>query len=89
MLGSVKDRVEAFEECVTVYKVETLSGRCANVIDDEVDVVPRAADELVERTRPNLRVWGELERRAAGREKERLEIGILRWGDAEETDGGV
>jgi hypothetical protein len=89
VLGSVEDRVEAFEECVTVYEVETLSGGCANIMDDEVDVVRRAPDELVECARPNLRVWGELERRAPDREEERLEIGILRRGDAEETVGVV
>lgn len=52
-------------------------------MDDKVDAVRRTVDERVERARPDLRVRGELERRAAGHEEERLEVGILLRRDAE------
>ena len=54
-------------------------------MDDEVDVVRRTVDEGVECTRPNLRVRGELERRVADCEEERLQVGVLLWRDAEQA----
>jgi hypothetical protein len=89
VFASVEDGVEALKERVPVDKVEALSGGRANVVDDEVNAIRRAANEGVERARPYLRVRGELEGPAAGREEERLEIGELRRGDAEHARGGV
>jgi len=54
-------------------------------LDDEVDAVRRTVDEGVECTRPDLRVRGELERRAADCEEERLEVGVLLRRDAEQA----
>jgi hypothetical protein len=85
----IEDGVETLKEGVAVDKVKALSGRIANVVDDEVYAICRAADEGVERARPDLCVRSELERRAAGREEERLEVGVLRGRDAEQTSGGV
>jgi hypothetical protein len=85
----IEDGVETLKEGVAVDKVEALSGRIANVVDDKVYAIRRAADEGVERARPDLCVRGELERRAASSEEERLEVGVLRRRDAEQTSGGV
>ena len=85
----IEDGVETLKEGVAVDKVKALSGRIANVVDNEVYAIRRAADEGVERARPDLCVRGELERRAAGREEEGLEVGVLRRRDAEQTSGGV
>jgi hypothetical protein len=85
----IEDGVETLKESVAVEKIKALSGRIANVVDDEVYAIRRAADEGVERARPDLCVRGELERRATNREEERLEVFVLRRHDAEQTSGGV
>lgn len=54
-------------------------------MDDEIDAVRRAVDEGVERARPDLRVRGELKRRAADHEEERSEVGVLLQRDAEQA----
>jgi len=54
-------------------------------LDNKVDAVRRTVDEGVERARPYLRVRGELERRAADHEEERLEVGVLLRRDAEQA----
>ena len=54
-------------------------------MDDKVDAVRRTVDKGVERARPDLRVCGELERRAAGREEERLKVGVLLRRDVEQA----
>ena len=59
-LAAVVHGVEALEESVAVDEVETLAGRGANVGDDEVDRVVFAADNAVQRARPDLGVRGEL-----------------------------
>jgi hypothetical protein len=58
-------------------------------VDDEIYVTCCAANEGVERARPDLCVRGEFERRVASGEEERLEVGVLRRGDAEQTRLGV
>ena len=60
VLAAVVDGVEALEERVAVDEVEALAGRGADVGDDEVDGVVRAADGAVQGTRPDLGVGGEL-----------------------------
>lgn len=50
---------------------------------------PLAADELVERTGSDLRVRCELECPVANGEEERLEVGILRWGDPKKLRGRI
>jgi hypothetical protein len=88
-VSSIKDRVETLEESVAADKVEAPSGGSANIIADKVYVACRTADEGVELARPDLCVRSELECRAASCEEERLEVGVLRRGDAEQTSGGV
>jgi hypothetical protein len=79
----IEHGVKTFEESVAINKVEALAGLIANVLDDEVYAIRRAVDEGVERARPDLCIRGELERRAASREVERLQVGVLHRRDAE------
>ena len=58
-VGGIEDGVESLEERVAVDEVEALAGVAADVADDEVDVVRRAADRAVQRTRPDLGVCRE------------------------------
>ena len=55
--------VEALKEGEAVDEVETFTGRRANAVDDEVNVVGRSSDYGVEGTRPRLSIGSELERR--------------------------
>jgi len=69
---SVEDGVKPLEERAAVDEVQAAAGGTADVVDDELHVAGRAADERVERAGPDLSVGRELERRVAGGEEEGL-----------------
>jgi hypothetical protein len=81
--------VEALEERETVDEVQAQTAGPPQVMDDKVNAVRLPADQRVERARPYLRVWRELEFSATGREDKRLEGCILRPGDAKKTCLGI
>jgi len=65
-------------------KIEALASEVPNVVNDEVYVVRFAADKPIESAGPDLGVCGEFECLSTDGEEERLEVGILRKGNAEE-----
>jgi hypothetical protein len=58
-VGGIKYRIEPLEECVAVDEVKSLATRRANVVNDEIYGATTTTKIGVERTRPDLGVWGE------------------------------
>lgn len=90
LLPSVKYGVETLKERIAVNKIEPLSYvNRPNVVHDKVYASLLAADKLVERAGPDLRIRCEFERPAADSEEERLEVGVLRRGNSKKLRGRV
>lgn len=87
--GGVEDRVEAFEECLTVDEIQTLACGCANAVDDEVDGSADTTDDGIQGARPRLSIGGELKCSAADIEVQALHFSELRSGQLEESGGLV
>jgi len=60
LIAGIVDRIEAFEEDLTVDPVKTLAGVRAKIADDKVDAVGSTTDQGVEGTGPDLGVGGQL-----------------------------
>ena len=90
MPTSVKNGIKALKKRVAIDEVEPLSyAERPDVVDDEVYASALAADILVERAGPDLRIRCELERPVPDGEEERLEVGVLRRGNSKELRGRV
>lgn len=61
LVGSVKDRVKAFEETKPVDEVKAFATWGTDVVDDEVDAATKSTDLSVEGAGPQLGIGGELE----------------------------
>lgn len=57
--GGIIYRVEPLEECVAVDEVKPFTTGRANVVNDEIYGAATTTKISVERTRPDLGVWGE------------------------------
>ena len=60
VIAGIVDRIEAFEEGLTVDEIKTLAGVRAKITDDKVDATCSTTDLGVEGTGPDLGVGSQL-----------------------------
>lgn len=61
LVCGVEYGIEALEPCESVDEVKTLTGRCAEVANNQIHVIGSAANSCIESTRPRLSIGSELE----------------------------
>jgi len=85
VVSGVEDRVEPLKESISVDEVKTLTRRCSDRINDEVNIASNATDLSIKRTREDLGIGRQSECCATDDKVQVLKSIELGGSDSEET----